>query len=52
MIWGGSDQVLPASHAQGLPAEVPVHVFENAGHLVHMERAADVNRLILAFVQG
>jgi pyruvate dehydrogenase E2 component (dihydrolipoamide acetyltransferase) len=48
VIWGSDDQVLPAHHAEGLPPAIPVHVFENTGHLVHMERAADVNRLILA----
>jgi pimeloyl-ACP methyl ester carboxylesterase len=26
-----------------------VHVLEGAGHMVHMEKSADVNRLIGAF---
>jgi pyruvate dehydrogenase E2 component (dihydrolipoamide acetyltransferase) len=46
VIVGAQDRILPAAHAQGLPASVKVHVFDNAGHMPHMEAAADVNKLI------
>ena len=50
VIWGRQDQIIPATHAQGLPSSVPVHVFDDAGHMVHMEKAAEVNELIGHFV--
>jgi pyruvate dehydrogenase E2 component (dihydrolipoamide acetyltransferase) len=52
VIWGRQDQIIPASHAQGLPATLPVHVFDDAGHMVHMEKAAEVNDLVERFVAG
>ena len=52
VIWGRQDRIIPASHAEGLPASVPVHVLDDAGHMVHMEKAAEVNDLIKRFVAG
>jgi pyruvate dehydrogenase E2 component (dihydrolipoamide acetyltransferase) len=52
VIWGRQDQIIPASHAEGLPTSVPVHVFDDAGHMVHMEKAAEVNDLVKRFVAG
>jgi pyruvate dehydrogenase E2 component (dihydrolipoamide acetyltransferase) len=49
VIWGAGDAILPARHAEGLPSPVAVHVLEQAGHMPHMERAGEVNRLLLAF---
>jgi pyruvate dehydrogenase E2 component (dihydrolipoamide acetyltransferase) len=46
VIVGAQDRILPADHAQGLPGNVKVQVFDNAGHMPHMEAASDVNRLI------
>ncbi|HEX6014742.1 MAG TPA: acetoin dehydrogenase dihydrolipoyllysine-residue acetyltransferase subunit, partial [Geminicoccaceae bacterium] len=46
VVWGREDRVVPASHAEGLPASVRVTVLDEAGHLVHMEKAAEVNGLI------
>jgi pyruvate dehydrogenase E2 component (dihydrolipoamide acetyltransferase) len=46
VIWGKEDRILPASHAQGLPGGIKVSVLEGAGHLVHMEKAHEVNELI------
>jgi pyruvate dehydrogenase E2 component (dihydrolipoamide acetyltransferase) len=50
VIWGAADAILPAHHSEGLPAPIVVHVLEQAGHMPHMERAGDVNRLLLAFL--
>ncbi len=50
VVWGAEDRILPASHGQGLPDSVKVTVLEGAGHLVHMEKANEVNELIQRFV--
>jgi pyruvate dehydrogenase E2 component (dihydrolipoamide acetyltransferase) len=52
VVWGRQDQIIPARHAEGLPAGIPVHVFDDAGHMVHMERAAEVNDLIGRHIEG
>jgi pyruvate dehydrogenase E2 component (dihydrolipoamide acetyltransferase) len=48
VIWGAEDRIIPASHAAGLPASVKVEVIPGAGHMVQMEAAGAVNRLLLA----
>lgn len=45
VIWGKEDQVIPAAHAGKLPG-ASVHVLDNAGHMVFMEKAGEVNALI------
>lgn len=50
VIWGAQDQVIPASHADGLPDGVEVHVLDGQGHSPHMEAANEVNRLVGQFV--
>lgn len=51
VIWGKDDQVIPSSQANNL-AGAKVHVLDGAGHMVFMEKAADVNPLIQAHVAG
>ncbi len=46
VIWGAGDQIIPASHADGLPEGVDCTVMEGQGHMVQMENATEVNRLI------
>ena len=46
VVWGEADRILPASHAEGLPASIAVAAIPGAGHIVHMEKAAEVNSLI------
>jgi pyruvate dehydrogenase E2 component (dihydrolipoamide acetyltransferase) len=46
VIWGSKDRIIPARHAEGMPAAIPVHLLD-AGHMVHMEKAAEVNELIM-----
>ena len=50
VIWGRDDRIVPAAHAEALQGRVPVHILDNAGHLPQMEKAAEVNRLIAAFI--
>ena len=46
VIWGAGDQIIPASHADGLPDGVDCTVMDGQGHMVQMEAATEVNRLI------
>ena len=50
VIWGAEDRIIPAAHAQSLPAGVPVHVIPAAGHMVHLEQANRVDALLAAFL--
>ena len=50
IIWGADDRIIPASHAEGLPDTIAVHILPEAGHMVHMEKAAEVTALIADFV--
>jgi pyruvate dehydrogenase E2 component (dihydrolipoamide acetyltransferase) len=51
VIWGKQDEIIPSAHSGKLPG-AKVHVFDNAGHMVYMEKASDVNNLIKAHVAG
>lgn len=50
VVVGEQDQILSARHADGLPAGIKVTRFADAGHMPHMEKAADVNELIRSLV--
>jgi pyruvate dehydrogenase E2 component (dihydrolipoamide acetyltransferase) len=50
IIWGREDRIIPVAHAEALAARVPVHIIDGAGHLPHMEKAGEVNRLIERFL--
>ena len=52
VIWGRQDRILPVSHSEGLPPTVPVYVLDDAGHMAHMEKAAEVNEQIRRFIGG
>jgi len=49
VIWGAEDRIVPSSHARGLPANITSEVIPSSGHMVHMEAATEVNRLIDSF---
>jgi pyruvate dehydrogenase E2 component (dihydrolipoamide acetyltransferase) len=49
VIWGQEDRILPASHASGLPENVRTEIIPASGHMVQMEAAARVNRLVTEF---
>ncbi len=48
VVFGAEDRVIPASHGASLDAatNVAVHVLDGAGHMVQMEKAGEVNRLL------
>jgi pyruvate dehydrogenase E2 component (dihydrolipoamide acetyltransferase) len=50
VIWGTNDRIIPVDHAEGLPANIRTHLLPGAGHMPHVEQAAEVSRLVLAFV--
>jgi pyruvate dehydrogenase E2 component (dihydrolipoamide acetyltransferase) len=52
LIWGRDDRIVPVTHGEALASRRPVHVLDAAGHLPHMEKSADVSRLIRRFVEG
>lgn len=51
MIWGRQDEVIPSAHAENLPG-AKVVIFDDAGHMVYMEKASDVNTLIKQHIGG
>ena len=52
VIWRRLDRILPIAHAEGLVEDVAVHMIDGAGHLPHMERSSEVNRLIANLVSS
>lgn len=52
IVWGTEDRILPKAHASNAPETMTVHLLEDAGHMVHMEKATEVNRLIEALAAG
>ena len=50
IIWGREDRIIPAAHAEALASRLPVHILEQTGHLPHMAKAGEVNRLIGRFL--
>jgi pimeloyl-ACP methyl ester carboxylesterase len=55
IVWGREDHVFGADAAESLQRKVPgseLHRLENAGHLLHLENAAEVARLYTSFLRG
>lgn len=52
VIWGANDRIIPAAHGADLGAAVPVHLLDGTGHMAHMERSGEVNRLIQQLLKG
>ena len=52
VIWGRDDRIIPAAQGEALAGRVPLHILDSAGHLPHMEKSAEINRLIARFVEG
>ncbi len=50
-VWGEADRIIPVAHAEAVPAGRRT-VIAGAGHMVHIERPAEVNRLIEAIIAG
>ena len=52
LLWGRGDRIIPVAHAEALSARMPVHVIDEAGHLLHLEKAAEAARLIRQFIES
>jgi pyruvate dehydrogenase E2 component (dihydrolipoamide acetyltransferase) len=52
VVWGASDQVIPAAHASALDGRAKIEVIGEAGHMVQMEKANRVNELVLAHTKA
>jgi pyruvate dehydrogenase E2 component (dihydrolipoamide acetyltransferase) len=52
VVWGAQDRIIPAQHAANAPLGATVRVIEGAGHMVQMEKAADVNTLLRQHLAG
>jgi pyruvate dehydrogenase E2 component (dihydrolipoamide acetyltransferase) len=52
MISGAADRVIPHGHAAGLPGSVAIHLFENIGHMPHLEDRAAIARLLRELVRA
>jgi pyruvate dehydrogenase E2 component (dihydrolipoamide acetyltransferase) len=51
IIWGRDDRIITVAHAEALVSRLPVHILEAAGHLPHMEKSGEVNRLLRRFIE-
>jgi pyruvate dehydrogenase E2 component (dihydrolipoamide acetyltransferase) len=52
IIWGREDRIIPVAHAEAFASRLPVHILEQTGHLPHMEKAGEVNRLINRLIEN
>ena len=50
VIGGDQEKIVPPAHARGFPDSTRVETIEGSGHMVQMESAGEVNRLIEDFV--
>jgi pyruvate dehydrogenase E2 component (dihydrolipoamide acetyltransferase) len=46
VLFGSQDRIIPPEHADNLPSCITTHILPRAGHMVQMEAAAAVNRLV------
>ncbi len=49
-VWGREDEIVPVEHAQNLPDHARVEILDGKGHMVQMEAAGNVNRLMDGFL--
>jgi len=50
VIWGANDRIIPSAQAPAAGGQVQTEILEGQGHMVQMEAANDVNRLIERFL--
>jgi pyruvate dehydrogenase E2 component (dihydrolipoamide acetyltransferase) len=51
VVWGRDDRIVPSAHAANAPPGATVEVLDGAGHMVQMEKAGEVNRLLLRHLE-
>ncbi len=54
VLWGRNDRLLPLRHGERLAREIPGAelVVLDAGHIAHLERPEETNRILLAFLRS
>jgi pimeloyl-ACP methyl ester carboxylesterase len=55
LIWGTEDSTVAITYADSVRQAIPqieFHAIEGAGHLPHMEKAAEVNPILVAFLRA
>jgi pyruvate dehydrogenase E2 component (dihydrolipoamide acetyltransferase) len=52
VVAGAEDQVIPPGHGAALGGKAAVHVLPGKGHMIHLEAAGDVNRLLAEHLAG
>lgn len=52
VLWGREDRIIPMPPADRLPPGPLYRVFDNAGHLPHIEAASPVTAAIRSFLDG
>ncbi len=52
VAWGEEDRIIPATHADALPAAIRIVRFPETGHMAHMERAADLARHMIEMIEA
>jgi pyruvate dehydrogenase E2 component (dihydrolipoyllysine-residue acetyltransferase) len=52
IIWGREDRIIPVAHAEAFAPQIPLHILDKTGHLPHMEKAGEVNRLIHRLIEN
>jgi pyruvate dehydrogenase E2 component (dihydrolipoamide acetyltransferase) len=52
IIVGEKDQIIPSQHVKNAPSHAKVQVFSDAGHMTQMEKANEVNKLIIDHISG
>ena len=51
VIWGKQGEVIPDLHSQNLPV-AQVVFFDDAGHMVYVDKTSDLNALIKQHIGG
>jgi pimeloyl-ACP methyl ester carboxylesterase len=46
VIFGAADRVIPASHANGLPGQIALHLFGQTGHMPQLEQRERVMQIL------
>ena len=52
VIAGEKDQIISAKHIENAPSQAKVELFSDAGHMAQMEKATEVNKLIIDHLRG
>jgi pyruvate dehydrogenase E2 component (dihydrolipoyllysine-residue acetyltransferase) len=50
IVWGSDDRIIDSSQARGLPPNARVEIIPGRGHMVQMEAAAELNRIVGEFL--